>query len=210
MKISPTTDVATMINVFTVEPENQQQLIETWLKEGKQFEALPGFVSAALHRSTDGKRVINYAQWRKAEDWLDISRRAGQLFGHFRAISQSDPHLYEVVYLSAASGASHATIEQAASLATMINVFTVEPEKQQQLIETWLKEGKQFELLPGFISATLHRSTDGRRVINYAQFQRAEDWLDISRRAGQLFGHFRAISQSDPHLYEVVYLSQQQ
>jgi hypothetical protein len=62
MKISPTNDGATMINVFTVEPEKQQELIETWLKEGKQFELLPGFVS----------------------------RRAGPLFGHFRAISQSD------------------------------------------------------------------------------------------------------------------------
>ncbi|MBV9710040.1 MAG: antibiotic biosynthesis monooxygenase, partial [Ktedonobacteraceae bacterium] len=149
-------------------------------------------------------------QFQKAEDWLDISRRAGQLFGHFRAISQSDPHLYEVIYQSTASGALHVTIEQAASLATMINVFTVEPEKQQQLIETWFKEGKQFERLPGFISTTLHRSTDGKRVINYAQFQKAEDWLDISRRAGQLFGHFRAISQSDPHLCEVVYLRKPQ
>ena len=100
MKISQTNDVATMINVFTVEPENQQQLIEIWLEEGKQFEALPGFLSAALHRSIDGTRVINYAQFQQAEDWLDISRRAGQLFGSFRAISQSDPHLYEVVYLS--------------------------------------------------------------------------------------------------------------
>jgi hypothetical protein len=171
---------------------------------------LPGFVSAALHRSTDGKRVINYAQFQRAEDWLSISKRAGQLFGSFRAISQSDPHLYEVVYLSAAAGASQATVEQAAALTTMINVFTVEPENQQQLIETWLKEGKQFEALPGFISATLHRSTDGKRVINYAQFQKAEDWLDISRRAGQLFGSFRTISQSDPHLYEIVYLSEHQ
>ena len=88
MKISQTNNIATMINVFTVEPEKQQQLIELWLKEGKQFEALPGFVSAALHRSLDGKRVINYAQWQRAEDWLDISRRAAQLFGSFRAISR--------------------------------------------------------------------------------------------------------------------------
>ncbi|MBV9257191.1 MAG: antibiotic biosynthesis monooxygenase, partial [Ktedonobacteraceae bacterium] len=128
MKISPANDIATMINVFTVEPENQQQLIDIWLKEGKQFERLPGLISAALHRSTDGKRVINYAQFQKAEDWLDISRHADQLFGHFRAISQSDPHLYEVIYQSTASGALHVTIEQAASFATMINVFTVEPE----------------------------------------------------------------------------------
>ena len=33
MNISPTNAVATMINVFTVELANQQQLIETWLME---------------------------------------------------------------------------------------------------------------------------------------------------------------------------------
>jgi len=100
MLITQMNDVATMVNVFTVEPEKQQQLIEIWLEEGKKFELLPGFVSTTLHRSTDGRRVINYAQWQKAEDWLDISRRADQLFGSFREIGTSDSHLYEVVYLS--------------------------------------------------------------------------------------------------------------
>jgi hypothetical protein len=88
-------------------------------------------------------------------------------------------------------------VTQTSGLATMINVFDVEPEKQQQLIDIWLEEGKKFELLPGFVSAALHRSTDGTRVINYAQFQKAEDWLDISRRADQLFCHFREISKSE-------------
>jgi heme-degrading monooxygenase HmoA len=207
MMITQTSGLATMINVFDVEPEKQQQLIEIWLEEGKKFETWPGFVSTTLHRSLDGTRVINYAQWQKAEDWLNLAKQGGQLFSRFKGIAVSDPHLYEVIYLSTATEASHVTIEQATSLATMINVFTVEPENQQQLIETWLEEGKKFELIPGFISATLHRSTDGTRVINYAQWQKAEDWLDISRRAGQLFGNFREISKSDPHLYEVIYLS---
>ena len=70
MLITKTNNVATMVNMFTVEPDKQQQLIDIWLEEGKKFELLPGFVSAALHRSTDGRRVINYAQWQKAEDWL--------------------------------------------------------------------------------------------------------------------------------------------
>ena len=30
---------------------------------------LPGFVSANIHRSADGKRVVNYAQWRSAADF---------------------------------------------------------------------------------------------------------------------------------------------
>ena len=35
-------------------------------------------------------------------------------------------------------------ITQTSGLATMINKFEVEPEKQQQLIQIWLEEGKKF------------------------------------------------------------------
>jgi heme-degrading monooxygenase HmoA len=197
-----------MINVFTVESEKQHQVIEGWLKERKRFEAFSGFVAASLLRSTDGTRVINYAQYQKAEDWLAISNPGDrrQLFAWAFAISQPDPHLYEVVSQSTASGAAHATIEEAASVATIITVFPVEPEKQPQLIERWLTEGKQFEALPGFISATLHRSLDGKRVLYYGQWQRAQDWLALSGQADHVFGQLRAITQADSRLYEVVHV----
>jgi heme-degrading monooxygenase HmoA len=208
MKISPINDVVPMINVFTVEPEKQQQVIEGWLKEGKRFFAFPGFVAASLHKSLDGTRVINYAQYQKAEDWLAISPPAEQqqLFAWAFAISQPDPHLYEVVSQSTTSGAASVTIEEAITFATMITVFPVEPEKQQQLIETWLREGKQLEALPGFVSTTLHRSLDGKQVLHYVQWQKAQDWLAISRQADSLFEQVRAVSQADSHLYEVVHL----
>ncbi len=208
MKISPTNGVVPMINVFIVEPERQHQVIEGWLKERKRFEAFSGFVAASLHRSIDGTRVINYAQYKKAEDWRAISNPANQrqLFAWAFAISQPDPHLYEVVSQSTASGAAEATIERASSLATMITVFPVEPEKQPRLIEHWINESKQFEALPGFISATLHRSLDGNRVLYYGQWQKAQDWLAISGQADHVFGQVRAISQADSHLYEVVHV----
>ena len=59
----------TLINVFTVEPENQQKLVEL-LKEGTEsfFSKLPGFISSSVHKSKDGRRAINYAQWRSARD----------------------------------------------------------------------------------------------------------------------------------------------
>jgi hypothetical protein len=54
---------------------------------------------------------------------------------------------------------------------TLINVFTVEPEKQQtlvgMLVEATDKTMKHY--LPGFVSATIHKSADGVRVANYAQ-----------------------------------------
>ncbi len=99
-------------------------------------------------------------------------------------------------------------ITQASGLATMINVFDVEPEKQQQLVDIWLEEGKKFEAWPGFVSATLHRSLDGKRVLNYAQWQHAEDWQALTRQGAQIFARFKGLGVSDPHLYEIVYISE--
>jgi quinol monooxygenase YgiN len=60
--------IVTLINVFTVEPENQQGLIELWQRATDEvMRHLPGFVSANVHRSLDGTKVVNYAQWESEE-----------------------------------------------------------------------------------------------------------------------------------------------
>ncbi len=60
----------TLINVFTVTPEKQLELVELW-KEGTQkaMSKLPGFISANLHLSDDQKTVTNYAQWATLQDY---------------------------------------------------------------------------------------------------------------------------------------------
>jgi quinol monooxygenase YgiN len=62
-------DVMTLVNVFTVEPENQQKLVQL-LKEGTVsfFSKQPGFISSSVHASKEGRRAINYSQWRSAGD----------------------------------------------------------------------------------------------------------------------------------------------
>lgn len=60
----------TLINVFTVEPENQQKLVDLLVEATeKTMKSLPGFVSANIHKSADSVRVANYAQWRSREDF---------------------------------------------------------------------------------------------------------------------------------------------
>ncbi|MEU5808762.1 MULTISPECIES: antibiotic biosynthesis monooxygenase family protein [unclassified Streptomyces] len=56
--------VATLINVFTVAPERQQELIALLTHATEEtMKHQPGFVCANFHASQDGERVINYAQW---------------------------------------------------------------------------------------------------------------------------------------------------
>jgi quinol monooxygenase YgiN len=60
----------TLINVFTVKPENQQPLVQLLIDATEQtMKHLPGFVSANIHKSHDGTKVVNYAQWRSQKDF---------------------------------------------------------------------------------------------------------------------------------------------
>src|SRR5438046_8090919 len=64
-EISAEAPVLTLINVFTVAPEKQAQLVELLERATRDvMQVRPGFISASIHRSIDGTRVTNYAQWR--------------------------------------------------------------------------------------------------------------------------------------------------
>ena len=73
-------DVTTLVNVFTVEPDNQQKLVHL-LKEGTEtfFSKQPGFISSSVHASKEGRRAINYSQWASAGDIRDLRRTSRAL-----------------------------------------------------------------------------------------------------------------------------------
>jgi heme-degrading monooxygenase HmoA len=71
--ISIDNEVVTLINVFTVAPSQQQQLVEIWQRATDEvLRYLPGFVSANVHRSFDGTKVVNYAQWQSRQAFQDM------------------------------------------------------------------------------------------------------------------------------------------
>jgi heme-degrading monooxygenase HmoA len=101
MLISQGSDLVTLINVFDTTPEQQPALVEQWIRFTEAVKDEPGFSGAALHKSTDGTRVINYAHWRSQADFDTFLSKHGADFAQFaRNASRIDPHTYEVVYLS--------------------------------------------------------------------------------------------------------------
>ncbi len=98
--------VLTLINTFTVEPENQERLMEILDDATKNvMSRLPGFVSASLHMSLDKTRIANYAQWRSEEDFLAAIRHP-DFQPHYEACEQiavADPRLYWVYATEEAS-----------------------------------------------------------------------------------------------------------
>jgi protein-L-isoaspartate(D-aspartate) O-methyltransferase len=66
--ISRGRQVATAISVFTVEPHHQRRLADLLVRTTEEvISRLPGFLSASIHKSLDGTRVITSAQWQSRE-----------------------------------------------------------------------------------------------------------------------------------------------
>ena len=93
-------DSVTLINVFTVKPEDQDRLVKALVNATETtMQHIDGFISANIHKSLDGERVTNYAQWRSREAFEAIMKNPEAL-KHMKPIMEyaaSEPHLYEVV-----------------------------------------------------------------------------------------------------------------
>ncbi|KQT05871.1 MULTISPECIES: antibiotic biosynthesis monooxygenase family protein [unclassified Bradyrhizobium] len=89
-----------LINVFTVDPANQDRLLVLLTRATDEFVSrAPGFVSSTLHRSLDGTKVTMYAQWRSAEDYESMRQDPGPLpfLEEALTIAKFEPGIYEVV-----------------------------------------------------------------------------------------------------------------
>jgi heme-degrading monooxygenase HmoA len=99
------------------------------------------------------------------------------------------------------------SIQQNSGYATLINVFTVDPDRATQLadlLHTATEEVMRHQ--PGFRSANIHVSTDGTRVVNYAQWDTAEAYramLDNSTTHQHKAEAASLAISFDPHLYTV-------
>ncbi len=64
---------------------------------------------------------------------------------------------------------------------TFINTFKVNPDNAEKLLEALNSATEKiFRHMPGFISVSLHISTDRSRVVNYAQWRSKEDYRAMS------------------------------
>jgi quinol monooxygenase YgiN len=98
-----------LINVFTVEPERQLELIELLTRATEDsVRHAKGFISARLHRSLDGTKVTMYAQWRSDEDYQAMRENPAPLpyLQRALAIAKFEPGMYEVVRTFSPPGAN--------------------------------------------------------------------------------------------------------
>jgi|SRR5450432_410118 quinol monooxygenase YgiN len=98
--ISKASNYLTLINVFSVQPINQQKLVDLLtLATETSVRKAQGFISASLHRSIDGTKVTMYAQWKSIGDYQNMRNNstASPYLEEALKIAKFDPGMYEVV-----------------------------------------------------------------------------------------------------------------
>src|ERR1041384_1157562 len=78
---------ATLLNIFTVEPDNREKLIELLeASTENMMKKLPGWVSTNFLTSKDGRRVVIYSQWKSAKD-IDAMRQNPEMGPYLQRIA---------------------------------------------------------------------------------------------------------------------------
>ena len=94
-------------------------------------------------------------------------------------------------------------------LVTQITVVESEPGKQADALSVVVERAKFMARQPGFISISVHRSLDGRRIVNYVQWQNRE-LLQAAHKSPEFrkeWGRFDQLTDDiDLHLYEVAHV----
>ncbi len=197
--------LTTVMVIFTVESEQQQELFNTIKKFLETVKTQPGFISANLHKSIDGVKVVNYAQWSSMDAYQsfvnnqEVQSQAGKL----REFTPPDSHVYEIVTSESKVGTPE--IKEGEYIVHFAE-FGMQPANQPKMIELAKSHVKSAMEQPGLISATFHRSLDGTRVINYGQWESKEAIEELTKQPG--FGkdqpYWDGIADNEYHLYEVV------
>ncbi len=91
--------LVTQITFVEAEPDKQAEALGLMGERARFMARQPGCVSISLHRSLDGKRILNYVQWENRE-LLRIAHQAPEFrkeWDRFDTLADGiDPHLYEV------------------------------------------------------------------------------------------------------------------
>ena len=98
--IAAGTGIVTDINVFTVAPEKQQLLVDSLIETVNAARSVPGWLSASIHRSPDGTRVVNYVQYESREAAQAVLKHlaAGGYLKRNTELGTVAPGRYDVAY----------------------------------------------------------------------------------------------------------------
>jgi heme-degrading monooxygenase HmoA len=94
--------LVTQITIVESEPDKQAEALAVMTERARFMARQPGFVSISVHRSLDGRRLVNYIQWQN-RDLLQAAHKSPEFrkeWTRFDELTDEiDPHLYEVAHV---------------------------------------------------------------------------------------------------------------
>ena len=87
-----------LINTFTVNADEAQQLLKAWAGDAAWMRQQPGFISTQLHRGIAGSCVfLNYAVWESTDHFKRafIHPEFRSHLAHYPPSTRVSPHLFQ-------------------------------------------------------------------------------------------------------------------
>ncbi|MDB5544038.1 MAG: hypothetical protein JWO64_1187 [Hyphomicrobiales bacterium] len=101
-RIQEQSGLVTQITTVVTEPGRSAEALAVMQERAEFMKTQPGFVSVSLHRSHDGRHIVNYVQWESAESLASAHhspefRAKWPRFGEITG--EAEPALYDVVHV---------------------------------------------------------------------------------------------------------------
>jgi NAD(P)-dependent dehydrogenase (short-subunit alcohol dehydrogenase family) len=154
-------------------PERQQAFAEAFAASWQGAPYPYGLLSASLFASTDGKEVLLYGQWSSEEAYDKFDRtqtglRAAQINAAVPGLERRPPVKYRLYRSTPARGSRQSP---GCIVAVNVEFDGADENRQRQWVDSVLEAlDAESELPRGGIAGHFHVSTDGTRVLNYAEW----------------------------------------
>lgn len=92
-----------LINLFTIDPADQEALLEAWTAVALYMKKQPGYISTQMHKAVgDSSMYLNYAVWDTIADFRAAfsNPEFKQALSHYPSSAVTAPHLFEKVAVS--------------------------------------------------------------------------------------------------------------
>ncbi len=89
-----------LVNVFTVDPDDQAALVEAWKEDAVWMKKQPGYISTQLHKAVgESSMYLNYAIWDSVSDFRAAfsNPEFKKALSHYPSSAVTAPHLFEKV-----------------------------------------------------------------------------------------------------------------
>ena len=163
----------TLINAFEVPPHADEQFVAAWSRARDLLSPQPGYGGATLHRALNPGarfRYVNLGHWQTLDHFRSATEAAGLRADAFPF--PAHPGLYQAI-----TSEERLSNGNSGGSVTLINLFGVEPEQDEQFIAGWQAARDQLSRRPGYLDTTLHRAIQPDvdfRFVNVAHWASAD------------------------------------